>query len=125
LQAIVEGEPPDLPTEGFSATARDFVKGCLNKRPNQRPTYAMLLNHAWIQPFSQPETIAEEAEEGEEAEAAAAAVGRLQLGLHEDDVVAAWVKAALARNQGGPSAKATKPALHKVALIAGGIPMVA
>ena len=66
-QAIVEGEPPALP-EGYSDTARDFVKGCLNKIPKLRPTYAMLLKHPWLQPFSKPETITEEAEEGPAAD---------------------------------------------------------
>ena len=115
MQAIVDGEPPDLP-EGFSATARDFVRGCLNKRPSQRPTYAALLNHPWMLPLSQPQTITEEVEEGDEAAAAAEAVGKLQLGgCHDKEVVASWVKRSLSRKD-KPAAKANKPALHKVAL---------
>ncbi|KLU90643.1 hypothetical protein MAPG_10495 [Magnaporthiopsis poae ATCC 64411] len=35
LSAIVEGDPPDLPAEGYSATARDFVRSCLNKEPQE------------------------------------------------------------------------------------------
>lgn len=41
LSAIVEGEPPDLPEDGFSEAARDFARGCLNKIPKLRPTYPM------------------------------------------------------------------------------------
>jgi len=97
--------------------ARDFVTGCLNKKPSQRPTYAALLNHAWIQPLSKPPTIAEEIEEGDEAEAAAEAVGKLHLGGCPDDpVVATWVRTALSRKSDAPNTKASKPALHKVAL---------
>ena len=65
----MDGEPPDLPQDGFSEAARNFVRGCLNKIPNLRPTYAMLLQHAWLAPLIKPATITEEDEE--EAEAAA------------------------------------------------------
>ena len=61
----MEGSPPDLPTDGFSEAARDFVAGCLNKIPKLRPTYAMLLQHAWLAPLRKPSTIAEEDEDGE------------------------------------------------------------
>jgi mitogen-activated protein kinase kinase len=66
-QAIVDGEPPGLPEEGYSAMAHDFVKGCLNKTPSARPTYAMLLGHPWIAPLAKPLTIEEE-EEGSDKE---------------------------------------------------------
>lgn len=70
LQAIVEGRPPELPhpskepvhvtlpsgqtidlelgTCEYSAEARDFVAQCLHKIPEQRPTYAKLLEHPFI-----------------------------------------------------------------------------
>ncbi|GJN67655.1 hypothetical protein PLIIFM63780_005097 [Purpureocillium lilacinum] len=118
LNAIVEGDPPDLPSEGFSDAARDFVRSCLHKIPKKRPTYAMLLQHPWLKPFSKPQTITEEAEEGEEAEKVAEAVGKIQLGGGtEDDEVADWVKGVLKRKQersgtGGPS----RPALHAAPL---------
>ncbi|KAJ6443827.1 dual specificity mitogen-activated protein kinase kinase dSOR1 [Purpureocillium lavendulum] len=117
-QAIVEGDPPDLPSEGFSDVARDFVQSCLHKIPKKRPTYAMLLQHPWLKSFSKPQTITEEAEEGEEAEKVAEAVGKIQLGGGtEDDEVADWVKGVLKRKQegtgtGGPS----RPALHAAPL---------
>ncbi|KAF6816080.1 mitogen activated protein kinase kinase [Colletotrichum sojae] len=118
LSAIVEGEPPGLPEEGYSDTAHDFVKRCLNKVPKERPTYAMLLQHPWMQSFSKIETIAEEAEEGEEADAVADAVGKISLSSGtEDEEVAEWVKSVLERKRKGlgPSA-ASRPALHAAPL---------
>ncbi|KND89819.1 MAP kinase kinase PBS2 [Tolypocladium ophioglossoides CBS 100239] len=119
LNAIVEGDPPDLPKEGFSEMARDFVRGCLHKIPKKRPTYAMLLQHPWLKSFSKPHTIAEEAEEGEEADKVAEAVGKIQLGdsSSEDAEVANWVSSVLKRKQeglgnDGPS----RPALHAAPL---------
>ncbi|GMM28479.1 mitogen-activated protein kinase kinase [Martiniozyma asiatica (nom. inval.)] len=49
LSAIVDGEPPQLPEGSFSSEAHDFVKKCLIKDPNFRPTYAQLLEHEWLQ----------------------------------------------------------------------------
>lgn len=48
LQAIVHGDPPELPydDEGgrtYSDAARDFVARCLHKVPSMRATYAELL----------------------------------------------------------------------------------
>jgi mitogen-activated protein kinase kinase len=43
LQAIVHGDPPELPEERYSAQARDFVARCLHKVPTRRATYAELL----------------------------------------------------------------------------------
>ncbi|EGY21259.1 protein kinase wis1 [Verticillium dahliae VdLs.17] len=117
LSAIVEGDPPDLP-EGFSSTARDFVKRCLNKVPKDRPTYAMLLQHPWLAPLSKPETIAEEAEEGEEADAVADAVGNMNLtSSTNDEEVADWVKGVLEKKRLGKlGAGSLKPALHAAPL---------
>jgi mitogen-activated protein kinase kinase len=42
LNAIVHGDPPELP-DTYSETARDWVNGCLVKRPEGRATYAQLL----------------------------------------------------------------------------------
>lgn len=117
-QAIVEGEPPDLPTEGFSNAAREFVKGCLNKVPKARPTYAMLLQHPWLKSLSKPHTITEEVEEGDAAEEVADAVGKIVLDSGTEDAeLAKWVNAVLRQKNGeydaaGPS----KPALHAAPL---------
>ncbi|KAF1995615.1 kinase-like protein [Amniculicola lignicola CBS 123094] len=128
LSAIVDGEPPDLPEDGFSEASRNFVRGCLNKIPNLRPTYAMLLQHAWLAPLVKPATITEEDEE--EVEAAAAGetphavdpaplpdpgTGTGDVVLDED--VSNWVKHVLDRKRKGTLGKgAQKPALHAAPL---------
>ncbi|EGX46695.1 hypothetical protein AOL_s00097g443 [Orbilia oligospora ATCC 24927] len=68
LSAIVDGPPPDLPDEGFSPQARDFVRRTLHKVPKMRPTYAALLQHPWLSDMQSTQTITEEEEpeEGEE-----------------------------------------------------------
>lgn len=48
LSAIVDGPPPKLPRDKFSAEAQDFVSACLQKIPERRPTYAALLEHPWL-----------------------------------------------------------------------------
>ncbi|OLN96637.1 Protein kinase wis1 [Colletotrichum chlorophyti] len=118
LSAIVEGEPPGLPEEGYSSTAHDFVKKCLNKVPKDRPTYSMLLQHPWLAPFSKIETIAEEAEDEDAVDATAEAVGTMSLSSGtEDEEVAAWVNSVLERKRTGlASDAASRPALHAAPL---------
>ncbi|KAL2145536.1 hypothetical protein VTI28DRAFT_6928 [Corynascus sepedonium] len=125
LNAIVEGDPPDLPSEGYSALAQDFVRCCLNKNPHKRHTYPMLLAHSWIKQLGKPETIAEDAEAEEAAadDALADAAGSLSLNnpsglVHEGDYeVAEWVRAVLQRKQEGLLKEdAKKPALHAAPL---------
>ena len=75
LQAIVEGEPPQLPHPSatpitittpqgtsidlelgsceYSDAARDFVSQCLRKTPDDRPSYASLLEHEFVAHASQ------------------------------------------------------------------------
>ncbi|SPO37771.1 related to PBS2 - tyrosine protein kinase of the MAPKK family [Pseudozyma flocculosa] len=48
LQAIVHGDPPELPAEIYSDTAKDFVARCLEKVPGRRPTYAQLLQDRFL-----------------------------------------------------------------------------
>ncbi|KAJ7072189.1 kinase-like protein [Mycena amicta] len=66
LQAIVHGEPPQLPEskpktdadsleQHFSEQARDWVRICLIKDPAQRATYADLLEHPFLVADSQRE----------------------------------------------------------------------
>lgn len=125
----MDGEPPDLPPVGFSDTARNFVSGCLNKIPNLRPTYAMLLQHAWLAPMVKPETITEEDEEEAEAEAEAAAANPDSAPVVNTDPlnspgevvydkeVADWVKDAIEKRKKGLLGKgAQKPALHAAPL---------
>ncbi|KAF5016910.1 hypothetical protein F66182_11260 [Fusarium sp. NRRL 66182] len=118
LSAIVEGEPPTMPEEGYSETAKDFVRSCLHKIPAKRPTYAMLLKHPWLVGFTKPQTITEEAEDGEEDDGIAEAVGKLALNSSTADTeVAEWVNSVLQRerdglNKDGP----VRPALHTAPL---------
>lgn len=126
LSAIVEGEPPDLPTEGYSAVARDFVKSCLNKEPRKRHTYPMLLAHPWLKPLTKPETIAEDIEAEAAEDALADAAGRLDLdnaGIFAggdgsgDREVADWVCAVLEKKRAGLlGGGVQKPALHAAPL---------
>lgn len=51
LKAIIDDEPPSLPSETFSIEACDFVAACLQKDPNKRPTYAELLEHPFIKKY--------------------------------------------------------------------------
>ncbi|KAL9129487.1 MAG: hypothetical protein Q9217_002083 [Psora testacea] len=112
LSAIVDGEPPDLPAEHFSEAARDFVRGALNKIPNLRPTYAMLLRHPWLAPLLKPPTITEEDEDGgqEDAQEEAVSAGLL------DKEISQWVIDALERKRKGTMGKKAKPALHAAPL---------
>ncbi|EUC45669.1 hypothetical protein COCMIDRAFT_95000 [Bipolaris oryzae ATCC 44560] len=126
LSAIVDGDPPDLPDEGYSDAAKNFVRGCLNKIPNLRPTYAMLLQHAWLAPLAKPDTITEEDEEevaaAQEAtpDQAAGDKGPAQaIEVVEDQEVADWVKAALEKRRSGKMKGVEKPALHAAPLDAG------
>ncbi|AGO14266.1 AaceriAFL217Cp [[Ashbya] aceris (nom. inval.)] len=51
LSAIVDGPPPRLPKDTFSSDAQDFVRLCLQKIPERRPTYASLLEHPWLKKY--------------------------------------------------------------------------
>ncbi|KAI1069532.1 hypothetical protein LB507_008473 [Fusarium sp. FIESC RH6] len=118
LSAIVEGEPPAMPDEGYSDTATDFVKSCLHKIPKQRPTYAMLLKHPWLVEFTKPQTIAEEAEDGDEADKVAEAVGKIALNSSTEDAeVADWVNSVLQKERDGLKMDGpVRPALHTAPL---------
>ena len=137
-QAIVDGDPPDLPSTGYSDLARDFVKQCLNKVPKMRPAYAMLLRHPWLAELMKPPTIAEDAEAEANAEAGGAlglestaavttaaeavdALGNLSLAEGRevdtaDREVARWVLGALEKKRLGKVKGAKKPALHAAPL---------
>lgn len=118
-QAIVDGEPPDLPADKFSEAARNFVAGCLNKIPKLRPTYAMLLQHAWLAPLVKPDTIAEEEEEEAETENAEALAMQDKAAESEawiDKDVGMWVREQLEKKRNGTLGKHRKPALHAAPL---------
>ncbi|KAG5654379.1 hypothetical protein H0H81_003203, partial [Sphagnurus paluster] len=48
LTAIVHGDPPELPEDKYSEQARDWVASCLAKNPEDRATYAELLEHPFL-----------------------------------------------------------------------------
>jgi mitogen-activated protein kinase kinase len=116
----VDGDPPDLPSDKFSEEAIDFVRGCLNKIPKARPTYAMLLRHAWLSPLMKPPTISEDEEAEKAAEAGDSMGGAESLiggqPTTADKEVADWVKSQLERKRQGKMTFAKKPALHEAPL---------
>ena len=123
----MDGDPPDLPKEGFSEAARDFVAGCLHKIPKRRPTYAMLLQHPWLAPLLKPPTISEEDEDVSLSSGSNSAGGldgdmpKMSLNGNAlapfDSEVAEWVKEALEKRKKGTLGKgAPKPALHAAPL---------
>ncbi|KAL8715537.1 MAG: hypothetical protein Q9220_000873 [cf. Caloplaca sp. 1 TL-2023] len=115
LSAIVDGEPPDLPADQFSEEARDFVRGCLNKIPKLRPTYAMLLRHPWLAPLLKPPTISEEDEDSAQAEDEPSSDGRSDPAV-VDREMADWVKSTVEKRRNGTMGKGSKPALHAAPL---------
>ncbi|KAF2148452.1 kinase-like protein [Myriangium duriaei CBS 260.36] len=132
LSAIVDGAPPDLPADTFSEAARNFVAGCLNKIPKLRPTYAMLLQHAWLAPLEGKDmnVIAEEDEDAanapSESPAVAAAEDELTVQVDStvddeghkwvDKEVGEWVREQLRKRKEGRLGKHRKPALHAAPL---------
>lgn len=125
----MEGEPPSLPDEGYSDSARAFVLACLNKTPKLRPSYQALLSFPWLLELTKPETITEDEEEAHENEVSAEAVSGAadQLDIShsttEDPEIAAWVKNALEKKARGQYEADKKPALHKAPLDAMNSPL--
>ncbi|RKF55906.1 Protein kinase wis1 [Golovinomyces cichoracearum] len=110
LSAIVEGEPPGLPKDLFSPQIRDFVRGCLNKKPMLRPTYSMLLQHPWLAQLSKPITISEE-DENPEADVDAKS-SNIEETISVDKEVAEWVINALRKKKNGTLGGSLQQDLH-------------
>lgn len=83
-----------------------------------RPTYAVLLRHAWLAPLMKAPTISEDEEAEAEAEAGGDAQGQVDTTSPStaDKEVADWVKGALERKKAGKLHFAKKPALHEAPL---------
>ncbi|KAL3481954.1 kinase-like domain-containing protein [Aspergillus californicus] len=115
LHAIVHGEPPALPESGYSEDAHSFVNACLDKTPENRPSYSMLLRHPWLSSLMQPPS-----ERDRDIPSISLADGALgeggNLPITDDQEVADWVKERMEIRQNGSSKDADKPALHAVAL---------
>ncbi|KAI9226264.1 MAG: kinase-like domain-containing protein [Piptocephalis tieghemiana] len=54
LSAIVQGAVPRMP-ESFSEESQDFLAQCLQKNPQDRPTFSQLLDHPWLSRYSKDE----------------------------------------------------------------------
>ncbi|KAJ1871528.1 MAP kinase kinase Wis1 [Coemansia sp. RSA 990] len=48
INAIVNGDPPKLPSSRYPPDACDFVAKCLVKESKDRPNYQKLLDHPWL-----------------------------------------------------------------------------
>ena len=91
------------------------------KIPKLRPTYAMLLQHAWLAPMLKPPTISEDDEEEEAAAGTANADADARGGSGKGDAtgdkeIAEWVASMLERRRNGTMGKKAKPALHAAPL---------
>ncbi|PLB33164.1 mitogen-activated protein kinase kinase PBS2 [Aspergillus candidus] len=107
LHAIVHGDAPTLPETGYSEEAHAFVRACLDKSPNNRPSYTMLLRHPWLAPLMKPPTESNGSAEGHEESGSS---------VTEDPEVAEWVQDRLKLRQQSQQNGSDKPALHAVAL---------
>ncbi|RAH73164.1 mitogen-activated protein kinase kinase PBS2 [Aspergillus aculeatinus CBS 121060] len=114
LHAIVHGDAPTLPETGYSEEAHAFVRACLDKNPNNRPSYNMLLRHPWLSSLMQPPRESDGA--NEEVTPIVNGSGSGGSPSTEDPEVAEWVKERLERREKGLLLEADKPALHAVAL---------
>uniref|UniRef100_H3CWP0 mitogen-activated protein kinase kinase n=1 Tax=Tetraodon nigroviridis TaxID=99883 RepID=H3CWP0_TETNG len=56
LKQVVDEPSPQLPTDGFSPEFVDFISKCLRKKPNDRPTYTKLMEHAFFTLHDSKET---------------------------------------------------------------------
>jgi mitogen-activated protein kinase kinase len=122
----VHGEPPTLPDD-FSDNAHAFIRACLDKNPNNRPSYAQLLRHPWLAPLLEPPTEPTPSNEAQSPSSDQSAEPSPQPSPNEtEDVeVAAWVTGALERLRHATKEFLQKPALHAVALDAvGGSPLL-
>ncbi|KAL1957489.1 hypothetical protein VTO42DRAFT_5952 [Malbranchea cinnamomea] len=121
LNAIVKGDPPQLPDEGYSDEAKDFVNSCLNKNPSLRPSYARLLRHPWLAPLMEPPS--EQGSASKPLSGAPASESSPSIADYptsppveiEDKEVADWVRDGLDRLMNGGQKK-VRPPLHAVPL---------
>lgn len=106
-QAIVHGDAPKLPESGYSSEANAFVRACLDKNPNNRPSYGVLLRHPWLSSLMRPPRESHESSESSDGTPSS---------MTEDKEVADWVKTSIDRRERGLLGNEDKPALHAVAL---------
>ncbi|KAJ5819251.1 hypothetical protein N7474_004842 [Penicillium riverlandense] len=105
LHAIVDGDPPTLPSTGYSEDAHNFIRACLDKNPKNRPSYGILIRHPWLAPLMQPPSESEQQAASTDASATT-----------EDKEVADWVRKQTELRTQKLHPDTQKPALHTVAL---------
>ncbi|KAJ5091305.1 hypothetical protein NUU61_006175 [Penicillium alfredii] len=115
LHAIVHGDAPTLPTTGYSDDAHAFVRACMDKNPNNRPSYNMLLRHPWLVPLMRPPSQPENEMTPQPSETPAPGE-HSPYAMTEDKEVADWVHKQQELRKQGLLHDAEKPALHAVAL---------
>ena len=129
MKAIVKGDPPQLPDEGYSDEAKNFVRSCLNKNASLRPSYSKLIRHPWLVSLMKPPTSGEEGSPLPTTDGSKAATGPQETGVEPptadyphtppveifDREVSDWVCGKLDQKLNGRSQKA-RPALHAVKL---------
>ncbi|BCS26153.1 mitogen-activated protein kinase kinase PBS2 [Aspergillus puulaauensis] len=115
LHAIVHGDAPGLPESEYSDDAHSFVNACLDKNPQNRPSYNMLLRHPWLSSLMQPPSEPSNTDIPSMSLADGTS-GENTPPLTDDQEVADWVRDRLEKRQNGLSKDADRPALHAVAL---------
>ena len=103
----MHGDAPKLPESSYSDEAKAFVGACLDKHPNNRPSYSVLLRHPWLSPLMQPPQESHESSQSADG---------VPSSTTEDKEVADWVKMRIERRERGLLGNEDKPALHAVAL---------
>ncbi|KAJ6093878.1 hypothetical protein N7467_002723 [Penicillium canescens] len=116
LHAIVHGDPPTLPAEGYSEEAHAFVRACLDKNPNSRPSYNMLLRHPWLAPLMQPPTESADEHAPSDVHDDSGSSENGSSAMTEDKEAAEWVNKQIKLREDGLLRVTEKPALHAVAL---------
>ncbi|KAL4795728.1 kinase-like domain-containing protein [Aspergillus venezuelensis] len=115
LHAIVHGEAPTLPESEYSDDAHSFVNACLDKNPQSRPSYSMLLRHPWLSSLMQPPTETNNSDIPSMSLADGTS-GETTPPATDDEEVANWVRERLEKRRMGQVDGADRPALHAVAL---------
>lgn len=93
------------------------MRGCLNKTPKLRPTYAMLLRQPWLAPLLKPPTV----KANQKEPASGASDDKYDIPPETaDEEVAVWACEAMERRREGKMGKKAKPALHAAPLNAVG-----
>lgn len=105
-----------MPAEGYSEEAHAFVRACLDKNPNSRPSYNMLLRHPWLAPLMQPPTESADEHAPSDVHDDSGSGENGSSAMTEDKEAAEWVNKQIKLREDGLLHVTEKPALHAVAL---------